>query len=73
MRWSFFFGVTIIVLLIFWFEWRKLKHNPKRDKAAFMALLLLVWLMSMMDLLYTPGPTSALAIIFKPFKGLVEQ
>ncbi len=73
MRWSFFCGVTITVLLIGWFEWSKLKQKPKRDKAVFVSLLLLVWLLSMLDLPNTSGPTRVLEFIFKPFKGLVEQ
>lgn len=73
MRWSFFCGVTIAVLLIWWFEWPKLKQKPKRDKSIFVSLLLLIWLLSMLDLPNTPGPTTLLQFIFKPFKGLVEQ
>ncbi|MCY9666153.1 hypothetical protein M5X11_14450 [Paenibacillus alginolyticus] len=73
MRWSFFCGVTIAVLLICWFEWPKLKQKPKRDKAVFVSLILLVWLLSMLDLPRTPGPTTLLQFIFKPFKGLLEQ
>jgi hypothetical protein len=73
MSWSFFICVTIAVLLITWFEWSKLKQKPKKDKVAFISLLLIVWLLSMLDLPNTPGPTTVLQIIFKPFKGLLEQ
>jgi Na+/melibiose symporter-like transporter len=73
MSWSFFSCVTIAVLLITWFEWPKLKQKPKKDKVAFISLLLIVWLLSMLDLPNTPGPTTVLHFIFKPFKGLLEQ
>lgn len=73
MRWSFFCGVTIAALLIAWFEWSKLKTRPVWDRAVFVSLLLTVWLLSMLDLPNTPGPTTLLKFIFKPFKGLVEQ
>lgn len=70
---SFFIGVTIAVLLIVWFEWKKLRSKPAKDKAVFVALLLLVWILSMLDLPKTPGPTTFLLYIFKPFKGLLEM
>lgn len=73
MRWSFFCGITITVIVIFWLEWRKLKQNPKRDRAAFVTLLILIWLMSMMDIINMPGPNRMLAFIFKPLMGLVQQ
>ncbi|MEK3868744.1 MULTISPECIES: hypothetical protein [unclassified Paenibacillus] len=72
MRWFFFFVVTISALLIARLEWRKLKEKPVRDKVVFAFLLLLVWVLSMFDLPNTPGPTTALMFIFKPFRGLVE-
>ncbi|MGW9528352.1 hypothetical protein ACWHAM_11445 [Paenibacillus terrae] len=71
-RWFFFCCVTISVLLIIRLEWPKLKVKPIRDKAVFVSLLLLVWILSMLDLPNTPGPTTVLMFIFKPFRGLVE-
>lgn len=73
MRGSFIFGVTLAVLFIIGLEWRGLKHKLLKEKAAFAALLLLGWLLCMLDLPNTQGPTTLLKLIFKPFKGLVEQ
>ncbi|WP_068501168.1 hypothetical protein [Paenibacillus kribbensis] len=72
MRWYFFCFITISVLLITRFEWPKLKAKPVKDKAVFVSLLLLVWILSMLDLPNTPGPTTVLLFIFKPFRGLTE-
>lgn len=72
MRSSMFWGVTIAVLLIMWVEWSKLKQKPLWDRAVFVSLLLAVWLLSMLDLPHTPGPTTLLQAIFKPFRPLVE-
>ena len=72
MKWLLLWGVTISVLLITRFEWPKLKAKPVRDKAVFISLLLLVWILSMLDLPSMPGPTTLLLFIFKPFRGLVE-
>lgn len=73
MRGSFFCSVTIAVLLILWFEWRNLKQKPKKDRVVFLTLIILVWFLSMLNLPNTPGPISFLQVIFKPFKGLIEQ
>ncbi|NOU97274.1 hypothetical protein GC093_29195 [Paenibacillus sp. LMG 31456] len=73
MRWSVFWGVTIAVLLITWYEWKRLKTMPKKDKLVLISLLLLVWFMSMLDLPKTPGPTTFLHFIFKPFRPLLES
>ncbi|KIL39015.1 hypothetical protein SD70_22545 [Gordoniibacillus kamchatkensis] len=73
MRWEFFWTVTIAAALIARYEWPKLKQKPKKDKAVFVSLLLAGWLLSMLDLPHTPGPSTFLKIIFKPLRGLVEQ
>lgn len=72
MRWGFFCGVILAVILIFCVEWPKLKHKPKKDKISFVTLLLIACCLSMLDLPHTPGPTRALEFIYRPFKGLVE-
>ncbi|MBB3111743.1 multisubunit Na+/H+ antiporter MnhB subunit [Paenibacillus phyllosphaerae] len=64
--------ITIAVILILAFEWRKLKDKPRREKAALFAVLLLVWALSMLDLPATPGPVTLLEMIFKPFEGLIK-
>lgn len=65
-------GITIAVMLISLLEWPKLKAKPMWDKAVFVSLLLLVWLLSMFDLPNTTGPSTVLQVIFNPFKELVE-
>ncbi|MCR8635040.1 hypothetical protein [Paenibacillus radicis (ex Xue et al. 2023)] len=72
MRWGFFWMVTIAVMLIIWLEWSQLKSKPTKDKLVFISLLLLVWLLSMLDLPNTQGPTTLLRFIFKPFRPLLE-
>ncbi|MDQ8734179.1 hypothetical protein [Paenibacillus sp. LHD-38] len=73
MRLALFSGVTIAALLILWFEWPRMKAKPIKDKAALVSLLLIGWLLTMLDLPNTPGPTTLLEAIFKPFRGLVEK
>ena len=69
MRWPLFFGVTIAVWLILRSEWKRMKHRPGRDKAVFLCLNAAIWLLFLLDLPHTPGPTSLLKLVFKPFAG----
>ncbi|MFD0711598.1 hypothetical protein [Paenibacillus sp. GCM10027626] len=72
MNWRIWISATIIILLIFWFEWPRIKQNPPKDKAAFVVLLLIGWVLSMFDLLHLPGPTTLLNAIFKPLARMLE-
>ncbi|MFE5322466.1 hypothetical protein ACFQ88_27685 [Paenibacillus sp. NPDC056579] len=72
MRWTFFYIVTVSVLVIAWVEWPQLKKKPKRDRVVFVSLLLLGWGLSMLDLPNTPGPPMVLEAIFKPLWPLLE-
>ncbi|MBY0011228.1 hypothetical protein [Paenibacillus typhae] len=73
MRLALFSGVTIASLLILWLDWPRMKANPAKDKAAFLSLLLVTWLLSMLDLPNTLGPTTFLEAVFKPLRGLLEK
>ncbi|HTG70739.1 MAG TPA: hypothetical protein VL921_15885 [Candidatus Udaeobacter sp.] len=73
MKLALFTGVTFAALLILWCDWPRMKEKPTKDKAAFVSLLLIGWLLSMLDLPNTPGPITLLEAIFKPFRGLVEK
>lgn len=70
---SLFAFVTCAVLLTVLLDWHLVKKKPLKDKAAFIGLLLAGWLLSMFDLPNTPGPTSLLDIVFKPFMGLLKH
>jgi len=72
MRYSFWIGVTISVIVTAVLEWPKMRRKPLQDRAAFICLLLLGWGMSALNLQHTPGPTRLLLAIFKPLAWLVE-
>ncbi|MDR6551735.1 hypothetical protein [Paenibacillus qinlingensis] len=67
----FFSYVTLSVLLITVFQWPKLKQKTKQEKATFIIMLLLVWGLSMLDLPHSPGPTTLISLVFKPFSELI--
>mgnify|MGYP000421301310 CR=1 FL=1 len=73
MRSTIFVIVTIVVLLDIWFQRGNLVHWKPREKLVFFSLHLIVWVLSMMDLPYTPGLITLIAAIFKPFEGLVKM
>ncbi|MEK3883997.1 hypothetical protein [Paenibacillus sp. PL2-23] len=72
MRWGKAAGVTLIVLCIIAIEWPRLKDKPVRDKAAFMAILTMGWLLAMLDLPNIQGPTALIEQIFKPLTNRLK-
>ena len=73
MRWGAFFCTTVIVALIILYEWPKMKQNPKKDKMAFLTLLLTCLVLSMFNLPQMSGPTQWIETLFKPFGEFMEK
>ncbi|RAP77031.1 hypothetical protein DL346_00555 [Paenibacillus montanisoli] len=71
MKWL-FIGITLVVILISRLEWPKLKQKPKKDKAAFVFLLMLGWLLFLFDLPHIAGPSTFFRTIYKPFVALLK-
>jgi hypothetical protein len=74
MKWGPLFGSLFIVLCMTLFQWTKINHNQKKEKAAFITLTILGWLL--INLLFTfpdiPGPTQMIDSIYKPLGKLLE-
>lgn len=73
MRWGAFMCTTVIVTLIILFEWPKMKQNPKKDKMAFLTLLLTGLVLSMFNLPQMSGPTQWIEAFFRPFGEFMEK
>lgn len=73
MRWGAFMCTTVIVTLIILFEWPKMKQNPKKDKMAFLTLLLTGLVLSMFNLPQMSGPTQWIEALFRPFGEFMEK
>lgn len=74
MKWGPIFGITFIVILIALYEWPKINSKQKKEKAAFVILALLGWLLTIV-VLYNPdipGPTQMIHLIFKPLGKMIE-
>ncbi|WP_414714809.1 hypothetical protein [Sporosarcina koreensis] len=73
MMWGTFFATMLIVMTIVFLQWPKMKTNPKKDKTAFIVLLVIGLLLSMLDLQYMKGPTSVRQFLFKPFVEYMQK
>lgn len=73
MRWGAFLLTSGIVVLIILYQWPRMKQNPRKDKMAFVSLLLIGWILSMFDLPHMSGPTSWIEALFKPFGRFMEK
>jgi hypothetical protein len=73
MRWQRIAGVTLIVSIIFLYEWPRIKRNPPKDKAAFAVMMLAGWVLSLFDLPVTTGPITWITTMFKPLGKMMEK
>ncbi|MFD6207372.1 hypothetical protein [Peribacillus sp. NPDC060253] len=64
---------AVIVFLIILYEWPKMKKNPKKDKVAFLTLLLIGLVLSMFNLPQMSGPTEWIQTLFRPFGEYMEK
>ncbi|MDF2717222.1 MAG: hypothetical protein K0R28_4147 [Paenibacillus sp.] len=73
MKWSTMIAVTVVLGLIFWYEWPKMKRSPKKDKAVFVTLLSISWILSLFDLRNMAGPTTLIESLFRPLSAMLEK
>lgn len=73
MRWGPIIAVTVVIGLIFWYEWPKMKSSPRKDKAVFVTLVSVCWVLSMFDLRNVAGPTTLIESLFRPFSKMLEK
>jgi multisubunit Na+/H+ antiporter MnhB subunit len=74
MKWGAIFLCCIGILLMFLFQWPKLKKEQKKEKISFLMLTALGWIMAICLILFPdiPGPTQIINYIFKPLGMLLE-
>mgnify|MGYP001170042030 CR=1 FL=1 len=68
-----FAEVTIAVAFIFWFERKRVKKIPGKERTLFVLLLLSAWILTFFDLPNTPGLASVFDGLFGPLRPLVEE
>ncbi|MDM5154508.1 hypothetical protein QUF88_11880 [Bacillus sp. DX1.1] len=75
MKWITIAGITACVVLITLYEWPKMDRNQKREKAVFVILTAMGWLLAILLLFFPdmPGPTQMISNIFKPLSKMLEK
>ncbi|WP_026564884.1 hypothetical protein [Bacillus sp. UNC41MFS5] len=68
-------AITVVVVLITLYEWPKINQNQKKEKAAFVTLTAMGWMLSILLLYFPdmPGPTQMIEKLFKPLGKLLEK
>ncbi len=63
-------GVTVILVLIFLYQWPKLKKNGRKVKMTFFLLMLLNWVLAVLLVIFPemPGPGQLIDFIYKSFE-----
>jgi hypothetical protein len=72
MRWEAFLGTTLIITIILFIQWPRIKKYAKKEKWVFFILLFIGWGLSMFDLPNIAGPVVWLEILFKPFPPILD-
>jgi hypothetical protein len=75
MKWIKVAGITVCVVLIVLYEWPKMDRNQKREKAAFVTLSMMGWLLAILLLFFPdmPGPTQMIEKVFEPLRKMIQK
>jgi hypothetical protein len=75
MKWITVIGITVCVVHIFLYVWPKMDRNQKKEKAAFVILTTMGWLLAILLLFFPdmPGPTQMIDMLFKPLGKMLEK
>lgn len=75
MKWGAIFGITVLVACMALFEWPTMNPKQKKEKAAFIGLMVMGWLLGVLLVFFPdlPNPTDLFDTIFKPFGKMLEN
>ncbi|WP_085507647.1 hypothetical protein [Thalassobacillus devorans] len=73
MNWLSLFGVSLVVLLLFFYEWPKMNQNQVKEKRVFIFLIAGVWLVAVMLIFFpdVPGPIDLITFLFRPVENFL--
>jgi hypothetical protein len=74
MSWGPVFGSTLIVICMTLYQLPKINQNQKKEKAAFITLSIIGWLLAIMLIFFpkNPGPSEWIDILYKPLGKILE-
>ncbi|SFJ70882.1 hypothetical protein [Thermoflavimicrobium dichotomicum] len=75
MRWVELLSITVLVVLISGYHWKKIKENERKDKVTFAVLIGVGWILFVLLIFFPdmPGPTQLIQTIFQPLGKLLEK
>ncbi|MDN4073171.1 hypothetical protein [Fictibacillus terranigra] len=75
MKWPTIIGITIVVVLLTFYEWPKMDQHQKKEKKAFVTITAMGWLLAILLLFFPdlPGPTQMIDSLFSPLGKLLEK
>ncbi|WHY73543.1 hypothetical protein [Fictibacillus enclensis] len=75
MKWISVIGITIVVAILAFYEWPKMKKDCQKEKMAFITITTIGWLLAIVLLFFPdlPGPTHLIVKIFKPLGQVLVQ
>lgn len=75
MKWGAILWITVIVAFMVLFEWPKMNPKEKKEKAAFLGLSAMGWMLGVLLVFFPdlPNPTQLFDTIFKPLGKMLEK
>jgi len=75
MKWGPLLTIFVAAVAVFLFQWPRIPPAQKRERAAFVGLTLLGWLLGSYITLYpdTPGPGHWMDMLFKPLSKMLDK
>lgn len=66
----FVLGITILILVMYLYEWPKIEKKQKKEKRSFVVLTIIGWLLAILLVFFPdlPGPIHFLREIYKPLE-----
>ncbi|WP_028547481.1 hypothetical protein [Paenibacillus sp. UNC451MF] len=74
MSWGIILAATVIVILMFLYEWPKMKQHSKKEKTAFVVIAAIGWVLAILLVVFPDmkGPTQWVDALYKPLGKLLE-
>ena|GEM_PF-482794 len=75
MKWGVLISIFVVSVCVVLFQWPRIPPAQKKERAAFIGLTLIGWLLGSFLTLYpdTPGPGHWMDMLFKPLSEMLEK
>lgn len=75
MSWNYILLAIVLSLLATVVQWLRMKTSPKKERAAYLSIMVLCWALSVLLMIKPgiPGPTELVDALFQPLAKLLEK